>query len=42
MADREERNSTIEILRIISMMFVVGLHYLNTGIGGVANQSSIQ
>lgn len=34
MTDRKERNSTIEILRIISMLFVVGLHYLNTGIGG--------
>ena len=31
------RNSTLEILRIISMMMVIGLHYMNQSIGGGLN-----
>ena len=31
------RNSTLEILRIISMIMVVGLHYMNRSIGGGLN-----
>ena len=35
-----ERNSNIELLRIISMMGIVALHYVHGGIGGVENYSS--
>lgn len=42
MTEREERNSTIEILRIVAMLFVVGLHYMNYTIGGVSHFSPIQ
>ena len=31
------RNSTLEILRIISMIMVIGLHYMNISIGGGFN-----
>lgn len=30
----KERNSNIELLRILSMMMIVGLHYLNGNMGG--------
>ena len=29
------RNSTLEILRIISMIMVIGLHYMNKTIGEI-------
>jgi len=34
---KNSRNSTLEILRIISMMMVIGLHYMNKTIGGGLN-----
>jgi len=34
---KNSRNSTLEILRIISMMMVIGLHYMNKTIGGGFN-----
>ena len=33
----KNRNSTLEILRILSMMMVIGLHYMNKSIGGGLN-----
>lgn len=36
---KDNRNSTIEMLRIISMIGVCGLHYFNKDIGGVLNTS---
>lgn len=33
----KQRNSTLELLRIFSMIGVLGLHYLNKGIGGGLN-----
>ena len=33
----KKRNSTIEMLRIISMLGVVGLHYFNKKLGGALN-----
>lgn len=32
--NRAERNSNFEILRILSMTMILGLHYLNSGMGG--------
>lgn len=32
--NRAERNSNYEILRILSMAMILGLHYLNSGMGG--------
>lgn len=37
MKEGKERNSNIEVLRIISMALVVGLHYLNFGMGVLIN-----
>ena len=34
---KNSRNSTLEILRIISMIMVIGLHYMNKTIGGGLN-----
>ena len=34
---KNSRNSTLEILRIISMIMVIGLHYMNRTIGGGLN-----
>ena len=31
---KAKRNSTIELLRIICMIMVVSLHYMNTSMGG--------
>lgn len=38
---RSKRNSTLEVLRIISMMMVIGLHYMNVRIGGGLNTERI-
>lgn len=34
---KKQRNSNIEVLRIIAMMGVVACHYTNAGIGGIQN-----
>ena len=34
MMDKTPRNSALELLRIISMLMVVGLHYMNPALGG--------
>lgn len=32
--EKKRRNSSFELLRIVSMIMILGLHYLNAGIGG--------
>ena len=33
----KQRNSTLELLRVLSMIGVLGLHYMNKSIGGGLN-----
>lgn len=37
MKEKTKRNSSIELLRIISMIGVVILHYNNASMGGIRN-----
>ena len=34
--EKQERNSSLELLRIIGMMAIIGLHYFNGNMGGAA------
>lgn len=40
-AVKSPRNSYIETLRILAMMMIIGLHYLNASMGGALNQNNI-